>query len=107
MNKLKSSKEPIYCRVTQGSILGPLLFIVFYNDFSDHLEYCNAITYADDTVNFISDKNVSNIETKLSKDLDKTSVYFHLNKLVINLKKEKSKVMLFGLSQWLKKGGNL
>ena len=107
MNKLKSSKEPIYCRVPQGSILGPLLFIVFYNDFADHLEYCNAITYADDTVIFISDKNVSNIETKLSKDLDKISVYFHLNKLVINLKKEKSKVMLFGLSQWLKKDGNL
>ena len=107
MNNVKSNKEPIYCGVPQGSILGPLLFIVFYNDFADHLEYCNAITYTDDTVIFVSDKNVSNIETKLNKDLDKISAYFHLNELVINLKKGKSEVMLFGSSQRLKKDGNL
>ena len=99
MNNVKSNKEPIYCGVPQGSILGPLLFIVFYNDFADHLEYCNAITYTDDTVIFVSDKNVSNIETKLNKDLDKISAYFHLNELVINLKKGKSEVMLFGSGQ--------
>ena len=107
MNNAKSNKEPIYCGVPQGSILGSLLFIVFYNHFADHLEYCNASTYADDTVIFISDKNVSNIETKLNKDLDKISAYFHLNELVINLKKGTSEVMLYGSSQWLKKGGNL
>ena len=107
MNNAKWNKEPIYCGVPQGSILGSLLFIVFYNHFADHLEYCNAITYADDTVIFISDKNVSNIETKLNKDLDKISAYFHLNELVINLKKGTSEVMLYGSSQWLKKGGNL
>ena len=80
---------------------------MYYKYFADHLEYCEVITYADDTVIFISDKNVSNIETKLNKDLDKISAYFHLNELVINLKKGKSEVMLFGLSQRLKKGGNL
>ena len=50
MNNIKSNKEPIHCGVPQGSILGPLLFIVFYNDFADHLTYCDVITYADDTV---------------------------------------------------------
>ena len=39
-------------------------------------------------------------------DLEKISAYFHLNELVINLKKGKSQVMLFGSSQWLKKEGN-
>ena len=106
MNNVKSNKEPIYCGIPQGSILGPLLFIVFYNDFANNLEHCKAITYADDTVIAISEKNVSNIETKLKKNLDKTSAYFHLNELVINLKKWKSDVMLFGSSQWLKKDGN-
>ena len=47
--------------------------MVLYNDFADHLEYCIVITYTDDTVIFISDKNVSNIETKL-----KISAYFTL-----------------------------
>ena len=50
MNNVKSNKEPIYCGVPQGLILGPLLFIVFYNDFADHLEYCDVSIYADDTI---------------------------------------------------------
>ena len=56
MNNPKSNKEPIYCGVPRGSTLGPLLFIVFYNNFADHLEYCDVITYGDNTVIFISDK---------------------------------------------------
>ena len=47
------------------------------------------------------------METKLKTDLEKISVYFYLIELVINLKKGKSEVMFFGLSQWLKKGGSL
>ena len=90
MNNVKSNKGPIYCGLTQGLILGPLLLIVFYNDFADHLKYCNVVTCGDDTVIFISDKNVSNIETKLNMDLGKISAYFHLNELVINLNIEKS-----------------
>ena len=80
---------------------------MFYNDFADHLEHCNVITYVDDTLIFIFHKNVSDIETKLNKDLEKISTYFHLNELVINLKKGKSEIMHFGSIQRLKKGGNL
>ena len=105
-NNVKSNKESVYCEVPQGSILGPLMFIMFYNDFADHLEYCNITTYSDDTVIFMSDKNVSNIETKPNMDLEKISAYFHFNDLVINPKKGKSEVMLFGSSWWLKKGEN-
>ena len=61
---------------------------------------------ASDTVIFISDKNANIIETKLNMDLEIISAYFHLHELVINLKKGESEVMLFGSSQWLKKGGN-
>ena len=107
MNNGKSNKESIYCGVLQGSSLGPLLSIVFWNDFAEHLEYCDVITYADDTVIFISGKNLSNIETKLNMDLEKISAYFYFSELIINLKKRKSEVMLFGLSQRLKKNGNL
>ena len=71
------------------------MFIVFYNDFTDYLEYCNVITYADDTLNLISGKNVSNIETKVNMDLEKIPAYFHLSELV---RKETAKVMVFDLS---------
>lgn len=73
MNNVKSNKESIYCGVLQGLGLGPLLSIVFWNDFAEHLEYCDVMTYADDTVIFISGKNLSNIETKLNMDLEKIS----------------------------------
>ena len=105
MNNVKSNKESIYCGVLQGSSLEPLLSIVFWNDFAEHLEHCDVITYADDTVIFISGKNLSNIETKLNMDLEKISAYFYFNELIINLRKRKSEVMLFGSSQQLKKNG--
>ena len=84
MNNVKLNKQPIYCGVPQGSTLEPLLFIVFYNDFVDHLEYCDVITYADDTVIFIPDKNVSNNWNKIKHGSRKN-------------------IMLFGSSRWLKK----
>ena len=37
MKNVKSNKESIYCEVPRNSILEPLLFIVFYNNFADHL----------------------------------------------------------------------
>ena len=80
---------------------------MFHNDFADLFEYCNLITYADDTVIFISNKSVSNIETKLNMDLEKISTDFYLNEFVINIKKGKSEFILFGLSHRLKNGGNL
>ena len=76
-------------------------------NFANHLEYCSAITYTDDTVIFIYDKIVSNIETKLNMDLEKISASFHFNELVINLNKGKSGVMLFGFSKRLKKRGDV
>ena len=54
---------------------------MYYKYFADHLEHCEVITYADDTVIFISDKNVSNIEPKLNIGLEKVLVYFQERKI--------------------------
>ena len=54
--------ENILSGVPQGSILGPLLFIVFFNDFSDFLCQSNVIQYADDTVIFFSAKSTNIID---------------------------------------------
>ena len=49
-----SPYEPVFSGVPQGSILGPLLFIVFYNDLADYLVNSQVIKYADDTVVYFS-----------------------------------------------------
>ena len=45
-----SRQEPIYFGVSQGSIIGPIFFTLFYNDFVDHVSNSKIIMHADDTV---------------------------------------------------------
>ena len=100
-----SNAEPVTCGVPQGSILGPLLFIIFINDLSDQMQYVSTIMYADDTVLFLSHKKKSEIERCLNKDMENLLHYFRQNELVINLKPGKTETMLFGTCKRLKNAG--
>ena len=83
------------------SILGPLLFLIFFNDITDECVQQNAeiIKYADDTVLFFPAKDLRTIEDNVSDE--RIATWFEENELIINLKKGKSEVMLFGTSQKL------
>ena len=48
--------------VPQGSILGPLLFIIFFNDLHEEVRKCYVLQYADDTVIFYGSKCPDSIE---------------------------------------------
>ena len=52
-----SEKLPVYCGVPQGSIVGPQMFIVYYNDFAECLQHSRAIKLAKDTVIYVDDSN--------------------------------------------------
>ena len=101
MNGVSSQYKAVNCGVPQGSILGPLLFIVFINDLSDHLENSKIVMYADDTVIYFSNNDISIIESSLNKDLSNLADYFDDNELIINLKKGKTESMLFGTAKRL------
>ena len=94
-----SDLRPVCTGVPQGSILGPLLFIIFYNDFVDYIHESQVLMYADDSVVYTAGKSVEFIERILSNDLKHIAKYFDENELIINLNKGKTEVMLFGTAE--------
>ena len=88
--------------VPQGSILGPLLFNLYFNDVVDRICECRIIMYADDTVVlYYGNKDIAAIEKVLTRELKYFVGYFAQNELIIILNKGKTEVMLFGANQKL------
>ena len=79
--------------VPQGSILGPLLFILYINDLPLHLNRSKVILYADDTALLFSHKNLHDIERVLSDELAIAQAWLAENKLTLNLQKTKCMIL--------------
>jgi len=84
-----SEYMPVSCGVPQGSIIGPLMFILFVNDLPLCFSHCNAGLYADDTSAYVIDKDLKTIEEKLNVDAMNVFQWCNENKLRINVNKTK------------------
>ena len=79
--------------VPQGSVLGPLLFIIFTNDLYKSLQHSDCIIFADDTTVYIQGNCINDMNCKLKSDLNILIDWFRGNKLSLNL--NKTNYMLF------------
>ena len=75
--------------VPQGSILGPLLFSLYVNNFPKCLNHSSAIMFADDTSVFISNSNLTTMYQRANEDLNSIYNWLSANKLSINFTKTK------------------
>ena len=92
-----SAEQTIKCGVPQGSILGPLLFILYINDMCQVSNLLRFIIFADDTNIFCIDRDPKVLIDKLNNELVKLTKWFRVNKLSLNVKK--SNYMVFGTNK--------
>ena len=90
-NDIVSDPMTITCGVPQGSVLGPLLFLIYINDMNTCLSSLKCQHYADDTVIYI-EHTPANIEIAhtINQDLNKISTWCITNKLSLNTTKTKA-----------------
>ena len=85
----QSELELIKCGVPQGSVLGPLLFLIYINDIVESSKLFNFTLFADDTSLYYSCKNTTNLEYIINCELAKISDWLSANRLSLNVGKSK------------------
>ena len=100
-NNVYSSYQTVTQGVPQGSVLGPLFYILYANDISDTIINCKVAMYADDTVLYTADSNFEDSMRKMRSDVQALSSWCGENGIRMNT--DKTKTMSFGSAKKLKK----
>ena len=79
-----SSKERIVCGVPQGSVLGPLLFLIYVNDMYRSSQKLDFYLFADDTNLLYAEKDLKKLVIVVNEELLKLSEWLNSNKLSLN-----------------------
>ena len=87
VNGQRSKTKEVLCGILQRSCLGPLLFIVYLNDFEGCLDFSKANMYADDIHTAIASNDIKELVRMTEKELLNISDWLRVNKLSASQKK--------------------
>ena len=87
LNGQLSTSRPVTCGVPQGSILGPLLFLIYINDMNKAIKNSTVYHFADDTNLLYSHKNPKTLKKVMNKDLKALYEWLCANRLSLNVSK--------------------
>ena len=89
INGIKSNNLTVKMGVPQGSILGPLLFLLFINDLPNCLTKSTPVLFADDTTVIKSGTDIKDLYRDMNYELENLEQWCKVNKLSLNAKKTK------------------
>ena len=89
IDNILSAPSDIICGIPQGSILGPILFLLYINDMPNCSSLLNFRMFADDTNALIYDKNLDELKCKTNTELMLVADWLATNKLSLNIMKTK------------------
>ena len=92
VNQTISSAEILKTGVPQGSVLGPLLFIIFINDLPNSSNFSTKL-FADDTCLTFKSKNLDALQRNVHFELSKVYKWLITNKLTLNISKSKFRIV--------------
>ena len=93
-NGVSSDVAPFTCGVPQGSVLGPLLFLIYINDLPNISKKLSFFLFADDTNIYYESSNLKELELTVNKELKLLSLWLNLNRLALNVSKTNFVIMV-------------
>ena len=88
VNGNTSETLEVTCGVPQGSVLGPLLFLIYINDLPKVSKKLTFFLFADDTNIYYESSDILEIQKTVNKELRKVRKWLHANRLALNIEKQ-------------------